>query len=122
MQDIRERKTPVRNKEYREKLERFSELLRERFDIKVPIENMQDVISRMGGVVRKDVNLPPGKDGTVTRTSETNFELVICSDGRDIKRDNFAIAHMLGHMIFDMGFLIDDNRWSEIPLNEAVSI
>lgn len=104
----------VTDTEIRHIANQFADQLREHFGISSPIEDMQDAVSRMGGNVSLDNNLQFGLDGAIRKISDSGFEIILRSDGHDRKKDRFMIAHLLGHLIFDMGFLVDKEKWDSV--------
>ena len=81
------------------------------FHIDIPIENIDEVVRNMGGIIKEDYKLSEYSDGIIRKTSVTSFEIRVSPDQSSGRR-NFTIAHELGHLFLHMGFLINDEIWN----------
>lgn len=82
------------------------------YDIKVPVENMRRVVNTIGGKVYEDESLGSYSDGNVKKNG-ASF-IINIPPNQPSTRENFTIAHELGHLFLHMGYLIDPERWNEI--------
>ena len=86
------------------------------FDIQIPITNMIDVVTKLGGIVIESDEIGLYSDGYIEKNlsksiqSDYNFTIVIPSNQSD-NRQNFTIAHELGHLFLHMGYYIDEELW-----------
>ena len=80
------------------------------YDIGIPIDDMRKIVELMGGEVIEDTSLGAYADGTVMK-NRGNF--VICIPPNQPKtRENFTIAHELGHLFLHMRYMIDEEFWN----------
>lgn len=82
------------------------------YHIEIPINNIDEVVRRLGGKVVERDNLSEYSDGFIRKTQDDRFEIVV-SEYQPPNRRNFTIAHELGHLFLHMGYLIDKNRWNQ---------
>lgn len=78
----------------------------------------EELISALGGVL-KEADSPfeyDGVEGFITKTGEESFELLM-RPGYKEEYPKFNIAHMIGHLMMHMGYLLKDDTWQkwEIP-------
>lgn len=81
------------------------------FSIQIPINNIDEVVSRMGGRIVEDDKLSGDSDGLIRRT-EDSFEIIV-SPFQSPTRRNFTIAHELGHLFLHMGYLTNPKIWKK---------
>lgn len=79
--------------------------------IEIPIVNLEDVVSQLGGIIVENKSLNDAYDGTIKKTGESSFEIAI-SPYQSAKRKKFTIAHELGHLFLHMGYLLDPDLWN----------
>lgn len=79
--------------------------------IEIPIVNLEDVVSQLGGIIVENKSLNDAYDGTIKKTGESSFEIAI-SSYQSAKRKKFTIAHELGHLFLHMGYLLDPDLWN----------
>jgi Zn-dependent peptidase ImmA (M78 family) len=65
--------------------------------IEIPIVSLEGVVSRLGGEIVEKKALDDVHDGTIKKTSENSFEIVISPYQSEARR-KFTIAHELGHL------------------------
>ncbi len=76
------------------------------YDIPVPIQNMEEIVEKLGGTIQREVSF---SDGTVERNGD-GFKIIL-SLFQDEKRERFTIAHELGHLFLHMGYRINEKLW-----------
>ena len=81
------------------------------FQIHYPIDNIYEIVERIGGEVFEDEGLSEYSDGFIQRMGD-RFKIVV-SQQQPRNRKNFTIAHELGHLFLHMGYLIDDELWNK---------
>ena len=79
------------------------------YGISIPIYDMRKVVDLMGGEVLEDVTLGAYSDGKVMKNKDS-FSIFI-PPNQPIVRENFTIAHELGHLFLHMGYLINKELW-----------
>lgn len=81
------------------------------YDIPIPIANIEDVVTQMGGTIETlpGLNL---YDGTIRKTGEKSFQIAV-SPYQSRERRAFTIAHELGHLFLHMGFQTDASVWNQ---------
>lgn len=80
----------------------LTDKIREKYSITTPIQDMTEIVKKIGGNVIQKYNFDSYYDATVMKTNDTFYIAIpIISD---MQRKNFAIAHELGHLFLHMGF------------------
>ena len=92
----------------RDMINSITEDIRQVLGIQGPIQNMDDVVYKLGGTIQDDFLC---SDGTVSKEGRT-FKIQV-SPFQSQKRRRFTIAHELGHLFLHMGYLIDEELWDE---------
>jgi len=80
--------------------------------IEIPITNLENVVSQLGGKIVENKALDDVYDGTIKKTGESSFEIAI-SPYQSAARKQFTIARELGHLFLHMGYLLDSDLWNE---------
>lgn len=88
----------------------MADAVRDVYSIKGPISDIDQVVQKMGGIVREDFSLDGFSDGRVRKLENGGFEITV-SPYQTVERRNFTIAHELGHLFLHMGFMTDEERW-----------
>lgn len=102
--------------ETKEYISNLTDKIREKYNIKTPIQNMTEIIKQIGGDVIQKYNFDSYYDATVMKTNDKFYIAIpIISD---IQRKNFAIAHELGHLFLHMGFKTNIKVWDNQVLNQ----
>lgn len=96
-------------------IEQFTDLIRELYDIPMPIKNIEEVVSSLGGALQKSDNafLLDGKISKCSEFSEIKF-LIEINQNLSMNRKNFTIAHEIGHLFLHMGYEINPQKWDSI--------
>lgn len=81
-----------------------------RFNIEIPIKDINQVVEKLGGKVEMDVSLFD-KDGSVKKLDK-GF-IIFVSPHQSKQRMNFTIAHELGHLFLHMGYKTNSDRWEQ---------
>lgn len=83
-------------------------------NISTPINDIEDVVKRLGGIVIEDETLGMFSDGELRKENGELYEFSIkVPKGQQSARRNFTIAHELGHLFLHMGYMIDDELWNK---------
>lgn len=93
-------------------INRLAEAVIDAFDIKIPIDNIEEVVTKIGGAVKRDETLSEFSDGLIMKTSSDQFSIFISPYQPDTRK-NFTIAHELGHLFLHMGYKIDSELWNQ---------
>lgn len=82
--------------------------------ITVPIDNMRDVVTILGGIVETIDPFSEDSyfDGTIRKNDENSF-LIRIDPFQGPERENFTIAHELGHLFLHMGYQVLPELWDE---------
>ena len=80
------------------------------YDITVPINDLETIVSRMGGTIYQKDNFDTFRDGTVQKCTQDTFQITIAKNQQP-QAEIFAIAHELGHLFLHMGFKINPSLW-----------
>lgn len=87
------------------------------YGISVPINNMEDIVHQIGGLIEERYHFDDLCDGTIRKTGNNSFYIVI-SPFQNEQRKAFTIAHELGHLFLHMGFRTNHALWEQ--QNETV--
>lgn len=87
--------------------------VRKVFDISVPIENIDEVVNRMGGVIESTNDMPANMEGYIRKNSSGDGFIIYVSDDQIPARRIFTIAHELGHLFLHMGYMINQEKWKD---------
>ncbi len=85
--------------------------IRKAYDIVTPIDNMEDIVHKLGGTVEEKTDFDDLCDGTIRKKDENSFVIVI-PPFQNEQRKAFRIAQELGHLFLHMGFKTDNECWS----------
>lgn len=90
---------------------RVAELVLKEFELQIPITDIDEVVSRLGGCIcSKDDALV---DSTIARVEGAQAAFVITvSACQPSARRTFAIAQEIGHLFLHMGYLSDPALWA----------
>ena len=106
------------------KIEELSEYILDKYDVKVPITNIEKLVEKMGGTVVYE-NL--GREHNhIIKTGNKSFLIKI--DNCYIQKDNKnndkilkkMIADELGYLFLYMGYKTNSELWNSIPINEKI--
>lgn len=97
------------NAEMREIINNLTEDIITQFGIKIPIDNIDDVVEKLGGRIVNTTGLAGLGDGCVCRSGEGFIIQVVPYQSGERKK--FTVAHELGHLFLHMGYLIDEELW-----------
>jgi hypothetical protein len=79
-------------------------------DVKLPVENINDIVKNLGGtVVESDVH-DDVCDWVAMKTGENSFTINVAKH-QDAYRKTKSIASALGHVIMHMGFMTNPQKW-----------
>ncbi len=95
----------------RMKINALAEDIIKLFDIPTPIDDMDMVVTKLGGRLQEDKETSGYSDGTIDR-EDLNYPFCIRIPYRQSEnRKNFTVAHELGHLFLHMGYMIDSDLW-----------
>lgn len=80
------------------------------YDIRFPINSIDDVVRSMGGVVMEDSSLDGIYNGRIIKSGQDGFIIVVPPFLKKSYR-NLNVAHELGHLFLHMGFQTNKERW-----------
>lgn len=98
------------NHELRQLIEEMAEVVRQLYDVSVPIYDIEDVVKKIGGVIIDDPLLNGFSDGRIKKTGPNSFEIAV-SPFQTMERRNFTVAHELGHLFLHMGYRTSEKCW-----------
>ena len=102
--------------ETKEYISELTDKIREKYNIKTPIQDMTEIVKQIGGYVIQKYNFDSYYDATVMKTNDKFYIAIpIISD---IQRKNFVIVHELGHLFLHMGFKTNIKVWDNQVLNQ----
>lgn len=94
----------------RNKINDIADIITQSLDIKAPIEDMEELVTRLRGNVERKKDLPECAEGRIFKVKDS-FVIQI-PEYKNKNRERFTIAHELGHLFLHMGYLIDDDLWN----------
>lgn len=97
-------------KEVRHFINYLAERVIEFYNIEIPIENIEDIVQKIGGRIVEKAEFNDLSDGSIKKIGENEFEIAI-SKYQSKKRKNFTIAHELGHLFLHMGYMTNEKIW-----------
>lgn len=104
--------------ETKEYISELTDKIREKYSITTPIQDMTEIVKKIGGNVIQKYNFDSYYDATVMKTNDTFYIAIpIISD---MQRKKFAIAHELGHLFLHMGFKTNVEVWDNQVLNKYI--
>ena len=105
----------IETKEY---ISELTDKIREKYNIKTPIQDMTEIVKKIGGDVIQKYNFDSYYDATVMKTNDKFYIAIPIIN--DTQRKNFAIAHELGHLFLHMGFKTNIEVWDNQVLNKYI--
>ena len=84
------------------------------FGIEAPIEDMENVVRKLGGSIRRDNR---ATESVIMRDGD-GFRIVLSPDP-DEKKNRFAVAFQLGHLFLHMGYKTRRMLWEKQVDNAA---
>lgn len=85
--------------------------IRNAYGISVPIENIDEVVEKMGGKIESIDCMPEDMDGCIRKDDSGEKFIIYVSEDQTPARRMFTIAHELGHLFLHMGYQIDPEKW-----------
>lgn len=95
----------------RKVIEQFADEVRIGYNINSPV-NIEDVVTILNGSIKQVlIPLPHNSSGRITKAGDSFLIEVPMNDSKT--RQNFTIAHELGHLFLHMGFMLDQDKWDK---------
>lgn len=89
-------------------IEKLANAVRNRYDVTVPVNDIDDLVKKMGGIIREE-EFDSFCDGSVAKTDDKHFVIRIMPyEEEEYRYRTIAIARELGHLLLHMGYLTDD--------------
>ena len=92
-------------------IDNLAEAVIDAYGITIPIDNIEDVVKKIGGEIVEKADLDDLYDGTIRKVDQSSFSIVI-SPFQSEGRKAFTVAHELGHLFLHMDFRINDDKWN----------
>ena len=99
------------NNELRMLLNNLTQDIIDLYNIQIPIQNINDVVTTLGGCVEESVDIVNMSDGSI-RKQDDGF-IIYVSPFQSLERKKFTIAHELGHLFLHMGYRINVELWNK---------
>jgi len=84
----------------------------EDYEIKIPIDNIEIIVDKLGGYVEVDYIKSEYADAILEKCKDGRFKIIIPNISSE-KRKNYVIAKELGHLFLHMGYKIDEDLWND---------
>lgn len=104
------------------KIEELSEYILDKYDVKVPITNIEKLVERIGGTIiyenlKYDHNhiIKTGNESFIIKINNFYFPKDRKISDKALKR---IIANELGHLFLYMGYKVNDKLWKTISIAE----
>lgn len=81
------------------------------YHIQIPILDIDDVVTKMGGRIEESLDIGNMSDGSVHK--DGNRFIINVSPFQTEERRKFTIAHELGHLFLHMGYQINEELWRQ---------
>ena len=86
-------------------IDNLAEAVIDAYGITIPIDNIEDVVKKIGGEIVEKADLDDLYDGTIRKVDQSSFSIVI-SPFQSEGRKAFTVAH-------ELGFGVDPDLWSQ---------
>ncbi|HBF3307665.1 TPA: ImmA/IrrE family metallo-endopeptidase [Clostridioides difficile] len=87
--------------------------------IEIPIKDMNNVVDKMGGIIKKDNSLSKFSDSYIRKLKNYHYEFeIVIPYGQSNHISNMHIAKSLGHLFLNMRYNIDNDVWNSQKINE----
>lgn len=80
------------------------------YNIQIPIQNINDVVTALNGRVEDSIDIDYMSDGSIRK--QDNGFVIYVSPFQSAERRKFTIAHELGHLFLHMGYKINSDLWN----------
>ncbi len=90
----------------------IANLVRNIYDIKTPIKDINAIVKKLGGEIVEKRDFDDFCDGTIQKSGDNSFVIAI-SPYQNERRKNFTVAHELGHLFLHMGYLTNKEVWDK---------
>lgn len=99
------------NNELRMLINNLTQDIIELYKIQIPIQNINDVVTALGGRVEESIDIDNMSDGSIRK--QDNGFIIYVSPFQGLERRKFTIAHELGHLFLHMGYKINSELWDK---------
>lgn len=96
----------------REKIHSLAERIHNELKLDIPVD-LQIVIRKLKGELKED-SYDDLVDAKIEKVGDT-FKISV-NDKKPKLRNNFSIAHELGHLFLHMGYLINPAKWQKVQM------
>lgn len=87
----------------------LTEAIIKHYDIRIPVQDVDEVVSKIGGEISTDYDPETLGDGCIRKNGDSF--IITLSPFQPDNRRNFTVAHELGHLFLHMGYDIDEELW-----------
>lgn len=94
----------------REKIQKMAEKIHYKLDLEIPV-NLKAVSKEIGGEIIEE-DLPKEIDARIEKSGDA-FRIIV-NRNKSNTRNNFSIAHELGHLFLHMGYIFNPDRWNKV--------
>lgn len=95
----------------REFINELTEAVIQHYNIQIPIHDIYEVVSQIGGKVDANCTIDDVLDGSIKKVG--NSFVISIVPYQPPNRINFTIAHELGHLFLHMGYNINQQLWEK---------
>ena len=74
---------------------------------------MRNLIDSIGGEILDINSISELSDGSIEKLPNSNFKILLYNGNATLERENFTIAHELGHLFLHMEF--GTEKWRNVP-------
>lgn len=99
------------NNELRMLINNLTQDIVDLYNIQIPIQNINDVVTKLGGRIEESIDIDNMSDGSIRK--QDNGFVIYVSPFQSIERRKFTIAHELGHLFLHMGYRINSDLWNK---------
>lgn len=93
-------------------MEKIANIIRNGYNIKIPIENIYEIVEKIGGRIIESDEMSEYSDAFIRKIDNESFEILVSSFQPQFRR-NFTISCALGYLFIYMGFLTDTELWNK---------
>lgn len=99
------------NNELRMLINNLTQDIIDLYNIQIPIQNINEVVTALGGHVEEGIDIDNMSDGSIRK--QDNGFVIYVSPFQSTERRKFTIAHELGHLFLHMGYRINMDLWNK---------
>ena len=90
----------------------MAEAVSEFHSIKIPEDDLYEIVHKFGGDIEKSIMMDPFGYGQLLKIDNKHFKIILPSSLTE-ERERYLIGLQLGNLFLHMGFEVDENKWNQ---------